>query len=103
MRQAKRDTRAKQSGKTLKERRTFTLSRESLELLKDLCEARRGARRRSVSRVLDDLLRALQKQKKREAVDQAVTNFYDGLSGPAQSEEKEWGEFSLAQFMDGAD
>ena len=101
MKRSRRMSRGKESGRTPKERRTFTLSPESVALLQDLCATRRGSRSRSVSAVLDDLLRALDKQRKRDAVDRAITSFYDGLSGNAQAEEKDWGEFSLAQFIDG--
>ena len=100
MRSAKRISPGKERGSP-KERRTFTLSRESIALLQDLRAMRRGSRRRSVSAVLDDLLRALDRQRKRDIVVQAITRFYDGLPEPAQSEEREWGEFSLAQFIDG--
>jgi hypothetical protein len=95
-------SRGRERGRTPKERKTFTLSRESVALLQDLRTMQRGSRRRSVSAVLDDLLRALDKQRKREAVEQAITSFYDGLPESAQSEDREWGEFSLAQFMDGS-
>ena len=100
MKRARRISGGKHSGRTPKERRTFTLSRESIALLQDLRALRRGSRRRSVSAVLDDLLRALDNQRKREIVEQAITRFYDTLPKPAQSEEWAWGEFSLAQFME---
>ena len=101
MKRTSRTSRGQESGRTSKERRTFTLSRESIALLHDLRASRRGSERRSVSAVLDDLLRALDKQRRRDIVDRAITSFYDGISEQAQAEEKEWGEFSLAQFMDG--
>jgi hypothetical protein len=101
MKRERRTAHAKQGGRVPKQRRTFTLSPESVALLNDLSAAQRGSRRRSVSSVLDDLLRALDKQRKRDAVDQAVKNFYDGLSPQDKAREKDWGEFSLAQFMDG--
>jgi len=102
MSQARQKTHARGSAKVPKQRRTFTLSRESIALLNDLCVSRQGSRGRSVSLVLDELLRALDKQRRREAVDRATTNYYDGLSPSEQGEEREWGEFSLAQFMDGS-
>jgi hypothetical protein len=101
MKRTRRISRGKEGARTPKERRTFTLSRESIALLQDLRATRRGSRRRSVSGVLDDLLRALDKQRKRATAEQAITSFYDGLPEAAHSEEREWGEFSLAQFMDG--
>jgi len=100
VRQTRQNSRGRESGRTSKQRKSFTLSRESIALLNDLRAARRGSGRRSVSAVLDDLLRSLDTQRKRDAVDQAVTSFYDGRSEQARGEEKEWGEFSLAQFMD---
>jgi len=101
MKRARRISRNRESRRAPKERRTFTLSAESVALLNDLRAARRGSQRRSASGVLDDLLRALDKQRKRDAVDRAITNFYDGLPESAEAEERQWGEFSLAQFMDG--
>jgi hypothetical protein len=102
MKRIRRISRARETGRTPKERRTFTLSKESIALLHDLRAARRGSRRRSVSSVLDDLLRALDKQRKRSAAEQVITSFYDGLSEAARSEDREWGEFSLAQFLEGS-
>lgn len=101
MKKMRRIARGKEGGRIPKERRTFTLSSESVALLQDLRAMRRGSRRKSVSAVLDDLLRALDKQRKQEAVEKAITSFYDGLPEAAQSEARLWGEFSLAQFMDG--
>jgi hypothetical protein len=101
MKRPRRGSGVKERGRTPKERRSFTLSPESISFLRDLCAARQGSRGRSASRVLDDLLRALDKQRKREAVEQAITSFYDGLPEQARAEEKEWGEFSLAQLVDG--
>ena len=91
----------KKSGRERKERRSFTLSRESIALLTELCAARDSSGRRSVSAVLDELLRSLNKERKRRAVEQAVTRYYNGLSEQTQIEDREWGEFSLTEFLDG--
>jgi hypothetical protein len=99
----KHSARSKRIDSAPKERRTFTLSQESVALLNDLCQARRGSRRRSVSAVLDELLRALDHQRKRAAVERAITSFYDALSARDQAEDKLWGEFSLSQFLEGSD
>ena len=37
------------------------------------------------------------KQRERRVVDQAITNYYDGLSAKVRSELTKWGNFSLAQ------
>jgi hypothetical protein len=94
-------SRMKKGGRERKERRSFTLSRESIALLTELCATRDKSGRRSVSAVLDELLRSLNRERKRRAVEHAFTRYYDGLSKQAQIEDEEWGEFSLAEFLDG--
>lgn len=91
----------KKGGRERKERRSFTLSRESIALLTELCAAGDSPGRRSASAVLDSLLRSVNKERKRRAVEQAVTRYYDGISEQAQTADKEWGDFSLAEFLDG--
>ena len=93
--------RTKRSRRERKERRSFTLSRESIALLTELSAARDSSARRSASAVLDELLRSVNKERKRRAVERAVTRYYNGLSEQAQIEDQEWGEFSLAEFLDG--
>ena len=102
MKKAKRLPRGRNAGAGRKERRTFTLSPESVALLKDLRAARGGARRRSVSSTLDDLLRALDRQRKRESAEKAISEYYDELNESERIEANEWGQFSLTQFMDGS-
>ena len=102
MRKNDRNSSAKRASATRKQRRTFTLSSESVALLNDLRAARQSPRRNSVSAVLDDLLRALDHQWKRDAVDRAVTSYYDGVSDESRADETAWGEFSLGQFMESA-
>jgi len=101
MTRSRNTSRMKKSGRERKERRSFTLSRESIAFLTELSAARDSCGRRSASAVLDDLLRSLNKERKRRAVEQAVTRYYNGLSEQAQIEDKEWGDFSLAEFLDG--
>ena len=103
MRTPKRRERPKDGRGALKARRTFTLSDESVALLEELRAARRGARRRSLSAALDDLLRALHHQRKRDSVESAIAQYYDELPTEAQDEAKAWGDFSLAQFMKGCE
>ena len=94
---------SKKSERVRKERRSFTLSRESIALLAELCVAGNGSKRRSASAVLDGLLRSLKKERKRRAVEQAIASYYSGLPEQARDEDKEWGEFSLAQFSESTD
>lgn len=85
---------------TRKERRTFTLSRESIALLDELTLADEGIPRRSASAVLDSLLRALRKERRREAVARAVAQYYSDLPEPEHAADIQWGEFALGEFPD---
>jgi hypothetical protein len=96
-------SRIKKSERARKERRSFTLSKESIALLAELCVAGNGSKTRSASGVLDDILRSVDKERKRKAVEQAITTYYSGLPEQARQEDKEWGEFSLAQFSKGTE
>ena len=103
MKRPRRGSQVRQTGGKTKERRTFTLSRESVHLLNELCTARQGRRRRSVSAVLDELLRALDRQRRQNAADRAITLYYDNVDEKSMRDEKTWGEFSLAQFLNAED
>ncbi len=81
-----------------KERKTFTLSRDSLALLEELRSARKGSPRRPASAVLDELLRMLHRERRRQAVERAIAQYYSRSSVQDQKEAMEWGEFALAQF-----
>ncbi|HUQ92267.1 MAG TPA: hypothetical protein VM120_11350, partial [Bryobacteraceae bacterium] len=54
---------------TLKARKTFTLSPESVEFLEALRKARKAY---SISSVLDDILRAVRREQTKAKVNQAV-------------------------------
>lgn len=81
-----------------KERKTFTLSRESIALLDELLAGRKSSLRGSASAVLDDLLRTLHKERRRQAIEQAVSRYYSNASEEERAEEFQWGEFALSQF-----
>jgi hypothetical protein len=100
MRKASRTHKAREITGKRKERKSFTLSQESIALLNELRASRKGDRRRSASAILDDLLRRLKAERKRQAVEQAVTNYYDSRSEELRAEENLWGDFALAQFVD---
>jgi hypothetical protein len=103
MTKPQRPSRARKNERVRKERKSFTLSPESIAMLTELSCAGNGARRRSTSAVLDSLLRALGKERKRKAVEHAITSYYNRLSDQARDEDTEWAEFSLAQFSEGTD
>jgi hypothetical protein len=103
MTRVRRTSRIKKSERVRKERRSFTLSPESIALLTELSAAGDGARKRSASAVLDGVLRSLNSQRRRKAVEQAIASYYSSLPEQARDEDKEWGEFSLTQFSEGTE
>jgi hypothetical protein len=85
---------------TRKERKSFTLSPESISLLKELQDTRGDLQRRSASAVLDELLRSLRKERRRQSVERTVTRYYGSLSDEEHAEDSQWGEFAWTQFPD---
>ena len=78
-----------------KERRSFTLSHESVTYLEVEKRQRRAA---SVSAVLDDILRAKQRESEREKLNASVSAYYDALPEAQLVEDEKWGEFAESQF-----
>lgn len=84
------------SGKRdLKEKRSFTLSRENVAFL----EARRKQRRAaSVSAVLEKILDAARAEQQKASLDQAITRYYSNLTVGEAEEQAAWGDFSTREF-----
>ena len=81
--------------KHTKEKKTFTLSPESVAFL----EARRDKQRASsASAVLEAILQAARREDQTAALESAVAGYYDSLSGEEIDERRQWGEFALKQF-----
>lgn len=81
-----------------KERRSFTLSHESVTYLEVEKRQRRAA---SVSAVLDDILRAKQRESERDKLNASVSAYYDSLPDAQLAEDEKWGEFAESQFPTG--
>jgi len=82
----------------IKQRRTFTLSPESVALLKELSAERNSRGHESVSAVLDDLLTSVREERRRRAIDRSVEKYYSERSPEEEAEEIAWGKFALANF-----
>ena len=82
----------------VKQRRTFTLSPESIALLEELSRQRRSRGPESVSAVLDDLLLALRHAKNLQEIEEKIGKYYDERSDVERQEETEWGKFAMAEF-----
>jgi Arc/MetJ-type ribon-helix-helix transcriptional regulator len=83
------------SNATRKAKKTFSLSRQSVTFLETL---RKEQRRRSVSSVLEDMIRQQQQAKEMERISASVTRYYDSLTSEEIAEDRAWGDFAATQF-----
>ncbi len=92
-------TRPARARRPVKQRKTFTLSAESIALLEELTG--RGSNPHaleSVSAVLDGLLLGIRKEKARQELERKIGEYYDERSREEEEEEIAWGKFALSQF-----
>jgi hypothetical protein len=82
----------------VKQRRTFTLSADSIALLEELSARRNVRGRESVSSILDELLLAIYREKVRQENENRIANYYDERPEAQRHEELEWGRFAMAEF-----
>jgi len=78
-----------------KEKKTFSLSRQSLMFLEALRKERRS---RSLSSVLDEMIRQQEQAKEMERISASVTRYYDSLTAEEIAEDRAWGDFAATQF-----
>lgn len=83
------------SSNARKARKTFSLSRESVHYLESLRKARKG---KSISSVLDDLIRQKREAEDLKRISASVTRYYDSLTPEEFAEDRAWGEFAATQF-----
>ena len=81
--------------KQRKEKKTFSLSRESILYLESV---RKQRKRESISAVLEELIRQQQQAKEMDRISAAVTRYYDSLTDEEREENRAWGEFAESQF-----
>lgn len=79
----------------VKEKKSFTLSRSSVAILKRLRQERMAP---STSMVLDELIQQADALQRRNSADQAISEYYSSLSEEEITEQAAWGEFALAQL-----
>jgi predicted CopG family antitoxin len=90
----------KQSRKTgraiaRKAKKTFVLSRETVEFLEAEKEKRGGE---SASSVLEEIIHECRKRQGGQESDAVISAYYDSLSDEEREENKGWGEFAESQF-----
>ena len=78
-----------------KEKKTFSLSRQAVMYLEALRKERRS---RSMSSVLEEVIRQQQQTKELERISASVTRYYDSLTSEEISEDRAWGDFAATQF-----
>jgi Tfp pilus assembly protein PilO len=78
-----------------KAKKTFSLSRESVNYLESL---RKKTRKGSMSSVLEEVIRQQQQAKEMERISASVTRYYDSLTAEEIAEDSAWGEFAATQF-----
>jgi len=81
--------------KTAKQKRTFSLSRESLNYLE---QVRKQKKAPSTSGVLDEMIREQKRLSRRRELGQQITSYYDALTDEERQEDAAWGRFSETQF-----
>ena len=81
--------------RTLKAKKSYTLSQDSVEFLESLCKKRKAP---SVSSVLEAILQTARRAQGRATLEGAISDYYDSLSHEEAEELAQWGEFALAEF-----
>jgi hypothetical protein len=88
------------SQRRTKQRKTFTLSPESVAFLEKLSTSRTDSRRReSVSAALDAFLLAVVKDQNRQQIEDQIGKYYDERSEEERQEEIDWGKLATGEFV----
>ncbi len=80
---------------SVKLKRTFSLSHESLNYLE---EVRKKKKAPSTSSVLDEMIQERKRLSRRQELGQEITGYYDSLSEDDRKEDNAWGHFGETQF-----
>jgi hypothetical protein len=92
-----RETRSR---RRVKQRKTFTLSHESVAFLEELSASRKDSHgEESLSAVLDGLLLAVGKDLQRQQNEAKIGKYYDERSEEERQEEIDWGKIATGEFL----
>ena len=91
-------TKTSSGRRQVKQRKTFTLSPQSVAFLEELSAERSAHGQESVSAVLDDLLLSIGEEKRRREMEHSTQKYYDERSPQDEEEEIAWANFALSQF-----
>jgi hypothetical protein len=78
-----------------KEKKTYSLSRESIRFVEAVQKERKID---SASSALDELLREQKQAREMEHASAAITKYYDSLTEREMEEDRAWGKAGEAQF-----
>ncbi len=84
---------AHRSGTALRQKRTFSLSADSIKYIKRLAK-----NHRSVSAALDHLIHERMMESEREQISAGILRYYDSIDDAEREENRSWGEFAESQF-----
>ncbi len=80
-----------------KEKRTFSLSPESLHFLESMRKKRKSA---SVSAVLDELIAQHRRSQEAHRISASIASYYDSMTEGDVTEDRSWGQFAETQLPD---
>jgi len=83
------------SSTTHKEKKTFSLSRQSVRFLETLRKERRS---RSISSVLEEIIRQKQQATEMRSISASISGYYDSLTDQQVKDDHAWGQFAETQF-----
>jgi hypothetical protein len=79
-----------------KEKKTFSLSRESVRYLEEI----RQKTHKTGSQILEELIAEKKREAEEARISVAITKYYDSLSEKEIDEERKWGKFSESQITE---
>jgi hypothetical protein len=79
----------------IKQKRTFSLSPESLEYLENIRKQKKAP---STSTVLDEIIREKRHASELARAEASIVSYYDSISDDERSELSAWGHFGTSQF-----
>jgi len=78
-----------------KEKKSYTLSPESVAFLETMRKKRHAG---SISAILEEILQSVRRAQERASIERAVVDYYSKLSSEEAAEQVMWGEFALVEF-----
>ncbi len=78
-----------------KEKKTFSLSRESVRYLQSVQKRKKSE---SISAVLEDLIQQQRQAQEMQRISASINSYYDSLSDEQVADDRAWGQFAETQF-----